>query len=84
MDFEVLDYHFGETHVNLNLWQRFQLWLLGYAKLFTRAKEGWRGPLPFYIVRCEQHGYYIDYPHGWRRYFLCPKCLEEREKDWMS
>jgi len=33
--------------------------------------------MPIYLVRCPRHGLFEDYPHGYDRYFECPKCFEE-------
>ena len=40
-------------------------------------KEGWKGELPFYLIRCRKHGYVLTYPHGFDERLECPKCLEE-------
>jgi len=78
MEVRVVDRHFGKQTVNLSLLQRMALKINGYVYLFHARKEGWKGKLPFYLVRCKKHGiYYLDYPHGYRGYFNCPKCWEE-------
>jgi len=71
----------GETKLNLSLWQKIKLKILGYAYIGHRQKPGWKAPLPFYVVRCEKHGLFEDYPHGRSQYFLCPKCREEEKSD---
>jgi len=68
-----------EETINLSLFQRLKLKLLGRAKIGERRYPGWRGHLPFYVVRCEEHGLFIDYPHGYSRFFSCPKCKEAEE-----
>ena len=79
MEVQVLDEHFGKQTVNLSLWQRLILKLRGYVYLFHAKKKGWKGSLPFYLVKCKEHNLlFIDYPHGYRGYFNCPKCFEER------
>ena len=56
----------------------WSFWLLspftGYVE--HRKYPGWKAFLPFYRRKCPVHGEYIDYPHGFRSYFLCPKCKE--------
>ena len=84
MKVAVVDRHFGHVSYDLGLWQRLSLFLFGYAKLCSWAKEGWTGELPFYIVKCEKHGYFVDYVHGHRRYFSCPKCDDETVQSWAS
>jgi len=76
----VVDPHFHAQTVSLNIKQFFHLKLFGFAKLKKVAKSGWRGKAWFYVVKCKQHkqhGYFVDYPHGWRGYFSCPKCCEK-------
>jgi len=75
---QVLDEHFGIKVARLTFWQRILLRLLGHVYLFHAQKEGWKGSLPFYLVKCRQHGIlYLDYPHGYRNYFSCPLCRKE-------
>jgi hypothetical protein len=75
----VYDSHFhnGWTAVDLTFKERLRLAVFGRVYLRHDAKPGWRGKLPFYIVRCPQHGYFLDYPHGWKEHFYCPLCMEE-------
>lgn len=61
----------------LTLTQRLKLLLLSRAYLMHLKRPGWRKPLPIYIVKCKRHGLYLDYPHGFRGYFVCPRCWEE-------
>ena len=75
---EVLDEHFGKQTVKLSLLQRLTLQIRGYVYLFHAKKDGWKGKLPFYLVKCKRHGvFFIDYPHGYRGYFNCPVCMKE-------
>lgn len=56
-------------------WQRLRVAIFGRCYLEKRLKPGWKGPLPFYIAKCKEHGYFEDYPHSWDEYLTCPECL---------
>ncbi len=79
MRVKVYDAHFSGgwilAEIPFRRWLR--LALLGKAFLRCDAKPGWRGKLPFYIVRCMRHGYFLDYPQGWDGHFYCPLCDRE-------
>lgn len=45
-----------------------------------RTKEGWSGSLPFYLCWCPEHGYFEDYPHGFKQRLDCPECREDFNK----
>lgn len=60
--------------IMLSLWQQAQMGFRGYAYTQHRKREGWKGALPFYVVMCPVHGPYEEYPHGFRRRLMCPKC----------
>lgn len=76
MEVKVYDEHFSGGWVNVRI--PFKSWLklvvLGEAYLRHDTKPGWSGKLPFYIVRCGRHGYFLDYPQGWEGNFFCPLC----------
>lgn len=76
---EVNDRHFsnGVRTMEISFLQMLKLKITGYVKIFEVAKKGWSGKLPFYIVKCDKHGLYLDYPHGYKGYFICPECDEE-------
>ncbi|MCJ7634994.1 hypothetical protein MUP77_21715 [Candidatus Bathyarchaeota archaeon] len=63
--------------MNMTIWQRIQLWINGYAYLRMEKRKGWKAELPIYIVKCEKHYLFEDYPHGHEPYFMCSKCLKE-------
>lgn len=67
------------VQVNISFLKKLMLKLAGSVFVGYRRKPGWTAPLPFYVVKCKEHGYFIDYPHGHREYFICPKCLERRD-----
>jgi len=60
--------------VDLNFREWLKLKLHGYVY--------WKNVnnLPFYVVCCEKHGYFTDYPSGWDKEFWCPVCLRELKK----
>ena len=62
---------------NLGLWQRLKLRLLGHVFLRLEKRPGWRSALPIFLVKCGRHGFFEDYPHGYRSYFSCPECESE-------
>ena len=76
MKVKVYDGHFTRDWVCVEV--PFKNWLklvlLGEAYLRHDMKPGWRDKLPFYIVRCLRHGYFLDYPQGWDGVFYCPLC----------
>ena len=67
-----------EERKKLNIRQRFKLWVCGYVYLRNEKRKGWKGYLPIYLINCEKHGYFEDYPHGYNKRFDCPECLRER------
>jgi hypothetical protein len=80
MIIHICDYHFGIQDFKLSLTAMIELKLTGKVYVFHARKERWSGELPFYIVKCGEHGYFLDYPHGFLGYnegFNCPFCLEE-------
>jgi hypothetical protein len=67
--------------VKLSIWKRLSLRIRGYAFIGNYIRPGWKGALPHYVVVCHKHGLYVDYPHGFDGYFLCPKCWKEQMGD---
>lgn len=59
----------------LSLWQRIVLKINSRVFVGCMKLEGWRGELPFYVVKCGWcKQYFIDYLHGHSGYFICPEC----------
>jgi hypothetical protein len=79
----VHDSHFGiqKFEVSLVEWIKLHFGVDGTnVYVFHARKQGWHGELSFYIVKCGEHGYFLDYLHGFPGYnegFNCPFCLEE-------
>jgi hypothetical protein len=66
-----------KSKLKLGLWQRLKLKINGKVFVGYAKREGWKGKLPFYIVRCKKHSiYFLDYPHGFDPYFTCPLCIK--------
>ena len=63
--------------IELTLFQKMILKLDGRVFIEHRAKPGWRGALPFYVFKCDKHGFVEDYPHGYEGRLECPECLKE-------
>jgi hypothetical protein len=38
----------------------------------------YRNDLDMYLTYCPDHGYFLDYPHGYRQIVRCPKCMEKK------
>lgn len=66
-----------ERWQSLSLVDKLKYVLFGKVYLEHRQLEGWSGPLPFYLLNCEVHGPYEDYPHGYDGHFSCPVCYTE-------
>ena len=66
--------------VELSVFQRLRLRLFGSVPVGYQRKPGWKAPIMHYAFRCPVHGVVVDYPHGFRERFSCPKCLEEKYK----
>jgi hypothetical protein len=75
---KVTDRHFSDekTDIDVPLLQYLKLKVNHSICIGNRRKLGWSGELPFYITSCGNHGYFIDYCHGWNKNFECPECLE--------
>lgn len=68
----------GWFYVEIPLRSWLRLMILGETYLRHDAKQGWRGKLPFYIVKCSRHGYFLGYPQGLSERFRCPLCIKEQ------
>jgi len=49
----------------------------GRSYLWHEIRDSWEKSLPIYLVWCNKHGYFKDYPHGHNNYFTCPDCRKE-------
>ena len=54
--------------------------LIGYCKLCRVKPSGFKGEVDLYVVFCRKHRvYFVDYPHGYSQYFICPFCSSEEK-----
>jgi hypothetical protein len=60
---------------SLSLLQLLMLKLRGSVLIDRARLEGWKNYLPFYIIRCPEHGYQLSYPNGYSDVLFCPKCV---------
>jgi hypothetical protein len=84
MNVHVYDQHFNISEFKLSLAEWIRLKLEKKVYVFHARKQGWNGELPFYIVKCGKHGYFLDYLHGFPGHnegFDCPFCLKELSAD---
>jgi hypothetical protein len=58
--------------------QKIMVRMNGRVRLRYEVRDDWVRPLPIYAAMCRLHGYYEDYPHGWRSELECPECLRIR------
>lgn len=65
------------SNVKLSLWQRFVLRLNGTVFVRWEKRRGWLSHLPLYVVKCDKHWFFLDYPHGYDEHFNCPECRKE-------
>jgi len=63
-----------------SFWHRLATRIMGYCFLEYRQPKGFTAPCKFYLVQCKEHGYYEDYAHGHREYFICQGCRKDYEK----
>ena len=62
---------------NLSLLQLLTLIISGSVFIDWLRLEGWKDKIPFYLIKCEKHGFQLSYPSGYSRELVCPKCLKE-------
>ena len=57
--------------------ERFIVKLNGRIYRYHEQQTGWNKPLPIYLAKCMEHGYYEDNQHGYENRLDCPKCHRE-------
>ena len=63
---------------NLSIKEKIILKLQGSVEVGKILIYGWKGRLPFYLFKCPDHGYQINYPSGHYMSLHCPKCLYQK------
>lgn len=72
---ENIDTEMAENIQNsLNIYEKIVLRFTGHLFIASFEKKGWKGKLPFYLFKCEKHGYQIGYPHGFEACLICEEC----------
>ena len=61
----------------LSLLQLITLIVRGSVFIDWLRLEGWKDKIPFYLIKCEKHGFQLSYPSGYSREIVCPNCLKE-------
>lgn len=70
---------FGSIPNKLSIKQHLELALVGFTFIRYMKPEGYSSAVPVYLVRCSQHGFYLEKPSGYTGYFVCTSCLEETQ-----
>ncbi len=60
--------------MKLTFHQKVQMAVRGYAFSHHEARNGWKKKLPFFIIKCPEHGYQVNYVQGFRKEIRCPEC----------
>jgi hypothetical protein len=63
---------------NLSIKEKIILRLQGSVEVGKILIYGWKSRLPFYLFKCPDHGYQINYPNGYHMSLHCPKCLGQK------
>lgn len=63
--------------IRISLINQIKIKLMGKAYLYNDEQKGWEKSLPFYAFECPSHGIVVNYPHGFKKRLVCPKCLQE-------
>ncbi len=61
----------------LKLLERIKLKLQGHIYLYEEKKDGWKQPMPIYLIECPIHGLVESHPQGFDNHLTCPLCIKE-------
>lgn len=65
----------------LKFLERLKLKLKGYVYLYEDEKDGWKQPIPIFLIECPVHGLIESYPQGFDNRLSCPLCVKEKPLD---
>lgn len=65
----------------LSLFEKIILRLTGALFIAPFELKGWKGKIPFYLFKCDKHGYQIGYPNGHNTHLICFECLKANLKE---
>ena len=58
----------------ISSYQILKLRLSGSVYIGDFKLPGWSGELPFYVFKCDEHGFVVNYPEGHDEILRCPFC----------
>ncbi len=61
----------------MNFIERLMLKHDNPVKIGDYKFDAWKGKLPFYLFRCSEHGYVVNYPIGYLVSLVCPLCFNK-------
>ena len=64
-------------------WQRLRIAWSGKIPIGKRLLPHWdqeKGTLMFYAFNCQIHGIVENYPMGYSRRLICPKCINNKDE----
>ena len=66
-----------------SLWQRLRIAFYGSIPVGEKKLphgEQEKDPIMFYAFNCPFHGIVEDYPAGYSRRLICPKCINSKDE----
>lgn len=63
---------------NLSIKEKIIFKLQGSVEVGKIMIYGWKNRLPFYLFKCPEHGYQINYLSGHYMSLHCPKCFHQK------
>lgn len=65
----------------LTITQQILFKIYGTIKIGQVRLSGWKEELPFYLFKCEKHGFQMTYPSGHSKELHCPVCLKREQNN---
>ena len=63
--------------LKIGLWKKSKIMIFGSTYLHDIRPSKGSNPISYYLFKCPFHGIQKSYPHGWKRYLVCPICMSE-------